>query len=65
VLAERVQAFVRAGETEAHENELRLICAELLPDYKAPEIFVFLDSPLPRNANGKILKRLLRAQVAL
>jgi long-chain acyl-CoA synthetase len=60
VLGERVQAFVWSGENQTDERELREFCAKRLPDYKVPEIFVFTDEPLPRNPNGKILKRALR-----
>jgi acyl-CoA synthetase (AMP-forming)/AMP-acid ligase II len=31
-----------------------------LADYKRPERFVVVDQPLPRNANGKLLKRQIR-----
>lgn len=63
VLGEKGRAFVVArGEaamatlTEA----LRAHCAEHLADYKVPDFFTYLDTPLPRNANGKVLKRALR-----
>jgi acyl-CoA synthetase (AMP-forming)/AMP-acid ligase II len=62
VLGERVHAFVttRAAVDEA---ELRRFCAERLADYKVPESFTLLDRPLPRNANGKLLKRELRGSL--
>jgi len=61
VLGERVHAFV-ACKTPGGvgEAELRGFCAERLADYKVPETFTLLDAPLPRNANGKLLKRVLR-----
>jgi acyl-CoA synthetase (AMP-forming)/AMP-acid ligase II len=40
---------------------LRAWCAERLSDYKVPETMVITAEPLPRNANGKVLKRQLRA----
>jgi acyl-CoA synthetase (AMP-forming)/AMP-acid ligase II len=35
-----------------------------LSDYKVPESFSVSAQPLPRNANGKLLKREMRDQVA-
>lgn len=63
VLGERVQAFVVCKESVSAEG-LRAFCAGRLPDYKVPERFVLRAEPLPRNANGKLLKRLLREQGA-
>lgn len=60
VLGERLQAFIWSNDTELGEAALRRLCVERLPDYKIPEFFSFTDAPLPRNANGKILKRVLR-----
>jgi acyl-CoA synthetase (AMP-forming)/AMP-acid ligase II len=37
--------------------------AERLSDYKVPGRIVFLGDPLPRNANGKVLKPELRKLV--
>lgn len=34
-----------------------------LADYKVPDAFTWLAEPLPRNANGKVLKRALRERV--
>ena len=39
---------------------LRAWCAERLSDYKVPETIDLTSDPLPRNANGKVLKRQLR-----
>jgi acyl-CoA synthetase (AMP-forming)/AMP-acid ligase II len=62
VLGERVHAFV-ALRSAADEGELKRFCAERLADYKVPETFTLLDQPLPRNANGKLLKRALREKM--
>ena len=61
VLGERVHAFVYAPGIEADDAALRRHCAERLADYKVPEHFTWSTEPLPRNANGKLLKRSLRA----
>jgi long-chain acyl-CoA synthetase len=45
-------------------DELKRFCGERLADYKVPESFTLLDEPLPRNANGKLLKRTLREAVS-
>jgi acyl-CoA synthetase (AMP-forming)/AMP-acid ligase II len=60
VLGERVHAFVVPRGVAPDSAELRGFCAERLSDYKVPETFIFLDSPLPRNAAGKLLKSALR-----
>lgn len=62
VLGERVHAFVSL-KRPASEEELKRFCGERLADYKVPETFTLLDEPLPRNANGKLLKRALREAV--
>jgi acyl-CoA synthetase (AMP-forming)/AMP-acid ligase II len=59
VLGERVHAFVSL-KRPVSEDELKRFCGERLADYKVPESFTLLDEPLPRNANGKLLKRALR-----
>jgi long-chain acyl-CoA synthetase len=45
----------------AGEDELRRHVAERLAAFKVPVRIVLRDAPLPRNANGKILKRELKA----
>ena len=43
---------------------LRAWCAERMSDYKVPETIDIGTEPLPRNANGKILKKELGALFA-
>ena len=61
VLGERVHAFVHAPTLTPDDAVLKRHCAERLADYKVPESFTWSAEPLPRNANGKVMKRLLRA----
>lgn len=64
VLGERVHAFIHPKAGAAiDEDALRAFCAEQLSDYKVPEGFTISPDPLPRNPNGKVLKRDLRARV--
>ena len=60
VLGERVHAFVALREPGVTAQTLTAHCAALLSDYKVPESFSLSDTPLPRNANGKLVKRELR-----
>ncbi len=60
VLGERVHAYLYAPLASADADAVRTHCAQRLADYKVPEQVVFVDAPLPRNANGKLLKRALR-----
>jgi len=62
VLGERVHAFVSLRQVIT-EQDLKVFCAERLADYKVPESFTFRSEPLPRNANGKVLKRALREEL--
>lgn len=63
VLGERVHAFVSRRDPSLDAAALAAFCTERLADYKVPESFTLLDEPLPRNANGKLLKRTLRERV--
>ena len=58
VLGERVHAVVHADAGVTAEA-LAAACA-VLTDYQRPESYTFDAAPLPRNANGKVLKRRLR-----
>ena len=63
-LGEDVGAVVvlRADAT-LDADELRRFLAERLAKHKIPATVWFRDTPLPRNANGKFLKRELRAEL--
>src|SRR6185312_12553146 len=60
VLGERVKAFVVPREAGLAPAAIRAFCAERLADYKVPEFIKLRAEPLPRNANGKLQKALLR-----
>jgi acyl-CoA synthetase (AMP-forming)/AMP-acid ligase II len=60
VLGEKSQAFVVTHDPACTVEALRAHCARHLADYKVPDFFTLRAEPLPRNANGKLLKRLLR-----
>jgi O-succinylbenzoic acid--CoA ligase len=60
VLGERVHAYLYAPEAQLDPAQVRNHCAARLADYKVPEEIFFSDTPLPRNLNGKLLKRALR-----
>jgi O-succinylbenzoic acid--CoA ligase len=60
VLGERVHAYVYAPKVTVDAAAVKAHCAARLADYKVPEQVVFTDKPLPRNPNGKLLKRSLR-----
>lgn len=62
VLGERVHAWVCLREP-VDEATLKAHCAARLSDYKVPESYSLQDTPLPRNANGKLLKREMRDRV--
>ncbi len=61
VLGEEVGAVVQLKPgMSVSEDELRAHVANQLAAFKVPVEIQFLDEPLPRNANGKILKNELR-----
>lgn len=60
VLGERVHAVVYAPGAAPDDAGLRAHCARQLADYKVPETVTWSEAPLPRNANGKLMKRVLR-----
>jgi acyl-CoA synthetase (AMP-forming)/AMP-acid ligase II len=64
VLGERVHAVV-VIRNAVEGAALRNWCAERLSDYKVPETMDLLTDPLPRNANGKVIKRQLREALAV
>ena len=60
VLGERVHAVIVTRGSGVGTEALRAWCAERLSDYKVPETMELTAEPLPRNANGKVMKRQLR-----
>ncbi len=60
VLGEKSHAFVLRSDPACSAEDLRAHCALHLADYKLPDFITFVEYPLPRNANGKLLKRSLR-----
>ena len=65
VLGERTHAFVYApGQTggAALQVTLEQWCKTHLADYKVPDSWTWLVTPLPRNANGKVVKTALRQE---
>jgi acyl-CoA synthetase (AMP-forming)/AMP-acid ligase II len=60
VLGERVHAVIVTRNSGVSADILRTWCAERLSDYKVPETIDLTADPLPRNANGKVMKRQLR-----
>jgi long-chain acyl-CoA synthetase len=66
VLGEEVGAVVHlAPGTSASEQELQEFVATRIASFKVPVRIWFKQNPLPRNPNGKILKRDLKAELAL
>jgi len=63
VLGERVHAVLYCRREKARSEDLARHCARMLADYKVPDTFSFRSDPLPRNANGKVLKRALKDEV--
>jgi len=64
VLGERVHAFVHAPHLVPDDRQILDHCRQHLADYKVPETISWEPTPLPRNANGKLLKRELRERLA-
>lgn len=63
VLGERVHAVVVTRNPQLDVQVLRAWCAERVSDYKVPETIALSTTPLPRNANGKVLKKKLREEL--
>jgi long-chain acyl-CoA synthetase len=67
VMGERVRAII-VTDTLHSDNEpalaadIQAFAAQRLSKYKVPEEIFFRQAPLPRNANGKVLKNVLREE---
>lgn len=60
VLGEKLHVFVARKSDDLNEKDIRDFCRSMLADYKVPDFVTFLSDGLPRNPNGKVLKRSLR-----
>ena len=59
--ARRAGARLRAcAGRSVDDAALRAIAPRGWPTTRCPKRFIWSDTPLPRNANGKLMKRLLR-----
>ncbi len=63
VLGERVHVFIHAPHVQLSVSDIQTHCAQALADYKVPESVTWSSSLLPRNPNGKVLKRQLRERL--
>ena len=61
VLGEKTDVIVYTEKSTVTAEQVIQHCSEILADYKVPDFITFTPDPLPRNANGKIIKRALRA----
>jgi long-chain acyl-CoA synthetase len=53
--------YLRAGADSSAE-QIRAFCAERLAYFKVPDTVVIRTEPLPKNATGKVLKRVLETE---
>ena len=64
ILGEEVVAVVQAAPGAApSQDELIAHCRERIAAFKVPVLVEIRDQPLPRNANGKILKASLKQEL--
>lgn len=60
VLGQAIVAIIHASSPKLDRDTVRDFCKEHLASYKTPDDVRFVDQALPRNANGKVLKRMLK-----
>lgn len=63
ILGERVHAVLYVAPDVVDEQSLKDHCASQLADYQCPESYTLRDTLLPRNANGKVLKRQIKQEL--
>ncbi|MEQ6203974.1 class I adenylate-forming enzyme family protein [Sulfitobacter sp. HNIBRBA2951] len=63
VLGEKLHVFVHSTDPLFDAEMVKAHCAAHLADYKTPDFVTFKAEPLPRNANGKIIKKALRDMI--
>lgn len=65
ILGERVHAVLSVKPDEFEVSAVKNHCATQLADYQCPESYTLSETLLPRNANGKILKRQIKEELGL
>jgi len=60
VLGEKTEVFVYTEVSSISKQQICDYCHGQLADYKVPDFVTFVSEALPRNANGKVVKRALR-----
>jgi long-chain acyl-CoA synthetase len=60
VMGEEVKAFIIARDPSLTEEEVREWCRKHLAEFKIPKYVEILDEDLPRNALGKVMKKVLK-----
>lgn len=60
VLGEKIHVYICYSDPALDEARIKRFCAEHLADYKIPDFVTLQEESLPRNANGKVIKRDLR-----
>jgi len=63
VLGEKLHVFVHSTDPTLDAEAVKRYVGTHLADYKSPDFVTLTDVPLPRNANGKVMKNDLRALV--
>ena len=63
ILGERVHAVLCVAPNIVDAQALTDHCASQLADYQCPESYTLRDTLLPRNANGKVLKRQIKQEL--
>ena len=59
ILGEKIHVIIYSDNQSKNLKKLQKLCLKNLSEYKQPDYWTFLDSELPKNKNGKILKTLL------
>jgi len=60
VLGEKIHVFVVSENEGLDVKSITEYCVARISDYKVPDFVTLSGAPLPRNANGKVIKRELR-----
>ena len=60
VLGEKTHVIIYSDSDNMTQDDIKQYCSTHVADYKVPDFVTFTNTPLPRNANGKVIKRNLR-----